>query len=67
MCWLHGQNTTIAMPTPLSGPGRTRRCVSGLPNTHPEFISSFVSRDTRFDELGMPITAIVPAPVLWVK
>ena len=21
----------------------------------------------RFDELGMPITAIVPAPVLWVK
>src|SRR5208337_5243531 len=34
------------MPAPWSGRGRTTRCGSGLQNTHREFRSSFVSRNT---------------------
>src|SRR5271166_4244772 len=45
------------MPAPWSGRGRTTRCGSGLQNTHREFRSSFVSRNTR-----EALLASIPAP-----
>src|SRR5262249_36060106 len=56
-----------AMPTPLNGPGRTRRCVSGLRNMLREFSAGFRAGDTSKvtlfgsvaqAEAGLPSTSI---------
>src|ERR1051326_7810198 len=39
-------NTTNSTLTPLSGPGPTRRCVTGSPSTLAEFLAGFMSRGT---------------------
>src|SRR5262249_29749552 len=52
MYWLPGLSTTTAMPTPLNGPGRTRRCVSGLRNMLREFSAGFRAGDTSWPVSG---------------
>src|SRR5271157_4339034 len=52
------------MPAPWSGRGRTTRCGSGLQNTHREFRSSFVSRNTSF---GLAMVKLVTKSVFTKK
>src|ERR1039457_3958338 len=47
MSWLQSQNTIIATPIRLNGPGPIMQCVNGSLNMQLEFRASFDANDTR--------------------
>ena len=62
--------TTLGWPSstfPLMPSARPRRSAHEQNRSSDREARPACNPAPRFDELGMPITAIVPAPVLWVK
>src|ERR1022692_4490189 len=51
MSWLQSQNTIIATPIRLNGPGPIMQCVNGSLNMQLEFRASFDANDTRTEKM----------------